>query len=364
MFKPADHFHGSDLEAIEQLYHIRREDIIPFGANVNPLGISPNVKNVIAKYLDVISEYPDREYFKLKRAISKYTGAAYEHILVGNGSTELISSFISVIKPQLAMTIEPTYSEYKKDIELVGGELISYQLNPDNDFQLQIEDFIRHLPVDLDMLILCNPNNPTSTAISLENLKVILRACAINQIMVMVDETYIEFAENYKELTAIPLVSEFSNLIVIRGVSKFFAAPGLRLGYAICNNAVLQDMYYAQATTWSINAIANIAGQVMFRDKKYIQQTVDMISTEKKLVWSALSCRKTIKLYPPTANFMLVKLLKEGLTSDMVFDHCIKKGLMIRDCQDFKGLDNTYIRFCFMNPGEDDALVNTLLEIV
>ena len=118
MLKHKDHFHGSDLEKIEEIYHIKKEDITSFSANVNPLGISPLLRDTLAKHVDAITSYPDREYTQLRKSICAYTGANFENIIVGNGSTELISLFIQTTHPKKALILGPTYSEYEREISL------------------------------------------------------------------------------------------------------------------------------------------------------------------------------------------------------------------------------------------------------
>ena len=116
-----EHFHGSDLEKIEKVFGIKKESITSFGANVNPLGISPMLRKNLAAHIDAITSYPDREYTDLRNAISIYTGAPLDSIMVGNGSTELIGLFIQILEPKKALLIAPTYSEYEREIQLSGG---------------------------------------------------------------------------------------------------------------------------------------------------------------------------------------------------------------------------------------------------
>lgn len=364
MLQPADQFHGSDLEKVEQLYHIRREDIRPFASNVNPLGISPILKSSLTEHLDIISDYPEREYQSLREGIHSYTGADSAHILPGSGTTELISTFIHTIKPKKAIIVEPTYSEYKHDLTAIKSEIIDYTLDAEQEFQLNPSDLCQKLDDSVDMVILCNPNNPTSTCISISQIKELADACQKTATFLLVDETYVEFVKDVSVVSAIPLVKSYNNLIVLRGVSKFFAAPGLRLGYACTSNAKLLRYITRHSNPWSVNTIAAYAGTVMFTDTDYIERTRALISQEKSLICSALKSRKTIHVFEPSANFVLLKLLKEGVTAPMVFEHCIRKGLMIRDCSNFTGLDSSYIRFCFLNPEDDDLLVNTLLEVL
>ena len=132
MLKHKDHFHGSDLEKIEEIYHIKKEDITSFSANVNPLGISPLLKETLAKHVNAITSYPDRDYTGLRKSICQYTGAQFENIIVGNGSTELISLFIQTTHPQKALILGPTYSEYEREIALEGGHTLYYPLKEED----------------------------------------------------------------------------------------------------------------------------------------------------------------------------------------------------------------------------------------
>ena len=166
MEKSKHYQHGGDLEAIEEYYGIPRHKLIDFSSNVNPLGISPKAKKELAQNLDLISTYPDRKYTQLRQKISKYTGADFESILVGNGSTELISLFITLTHPKKSLIIGPTYSEYEREIFLTGGKAEYYPLKEELNFQLDINHLKTYLSDDIDLLVICNPNNPTGSFIS------------------------------------------------------------------------------------------------------------------------------------------------------------------------------------------------------
>lgn len=358
MIQHKDHFHGSDLEAIERIYHIKKEDIISFSANVNPLGISYQLKSTLAENLDAITTYPDREYTALRQCIAQYAGTDFENIIVGNGSTELISLFIQTRHPKKALILGPTYSEYEREITLGGGTTLYYPLKEENGFVMDVEDFCTHLSDQLDLLVLCNPNNPTSTAITCGQMRRILDACLQYGIFVMVDETYVEFAPHEAEITCVPLTNYYTNLIILRGTSKFFAAPGLRLGYAITGNQDLIKAINTRKNPWTINSLAEIAGRLMFPDEEYIRLTRELISSERNRLFQELSGWDSVKIYQPMANFILVRIRKADVTSQDLFDHCIRQGLMIRDCSTFPFLNNRYVRFCFMNPEENNRLLD------
>jgi Histidinol-phosphate/aromatic aminotransferase and cobyric acid decarboxylase len=362
MIKHTDHFHGSDLEMIEKVYGIKKENIVSFSANVNPLGISPKLKATLSGRIDSIMSYPDREYTQLRSQIAEYVHTDLENIIVGNGSTELISLFIQIKHPKKALIIGPTYSEYEREVSLGGGITRYYRLEEENNFVLDLHHLEEELTSDVDLLVICNPNNPTSTAITRNEMRKILDICKQKGIFVMVDETYVEFAEDIQNITSAPLTGYYNNIIILRGISKFFAAPGLRLGYAICGNPDLVKEINQRKNPWTINSLAAIAGEIMFSDDTYIEDTRNMIASERTRICKLLDDCQYVKYYDPTANFILLKILKDDVTSMDLFEAAIRQGLMLRDCSTFPFLNNKFIRFCFMTPELNDALLKVILD--
>lgn len=361
MIKHKDHFHGSDLEKIEEIYGIKKEEIVSFSANVNPLGVSPLLRCALSEKIDAITTYPDREYTSLRKCIAAYCGTEYENVIVGNGSTELISLFIQIEHPKKALVIGPTYSEYEREIALGGGTTLYYPLKESDNFKLNVEDFLTHLNESIDLLVICNPNNPTSSSIRRGEMRHILDACKQHDIYVMVDETYVEFADDMEEISAVPLTNYYNNIVILRGTSKFFAAPGLRLGYAVTGNRDLIEAINTRKNPWTINSLAVVAGETMFRDREYIEQTKRLISSERARIFDLLKKNPDFKVYEPSGNFMLVRILKENVTSQVLFDRAIREKMMIRDCSTFPFLDNKYVRFCIMKKEDNDRLLDCLL---
>lgn len=362
MIKQKDHFHGSDLEKIEEIYGIRKEEIVSFSANVNPLGISPLLRETLSARIDAITSYPDREYTSLRSSIAAYCGTDAGSVIVGNGSTELISLFIQTEHPKKALIVGPTYSEYEREIALGGGTSLYYALRETDDFCLDVADLLTQLNESIDLLVICNPNNPTSSAITRRDMRRILDACKQYGIYVMVDETYVEFSDRMDEISAVPLANDYDNLVILRGTSKFFAAPGLRLGYAITGSRDLIRETGTRKNPWTINSLAVVAGETMFGDTDYIRATRELISAERARIFHSLSGHPAYKPYKPDGNFLLVRILKEGLTAPELFDRAIRRNMMIRDCSTFPSLDERYIRFCFMKPEDNDRLLACLRE--
>lgn len=352
-------FHGSDLEKVEELYGIKKEEIIPFGGNVNPLGISPLLRKSMGHHIDAICDYPDRDYKALRSTLALYCKTPMEHIIVGNGATELISLTLNLMRPQNALLLSPTYSEYMREISLVGGSYREYFLDESNDFCTDLKDLKKALTPDIDLFAFCNPNNPTSSAFTKDDICDILEHCEKNNIFVLIDETYVEFAPDVQSITAVSLADRFDNFMILRGTSKFFAAPGLRLGYGICGSLDILKKLDVIKNPWTINTLAALAGEAMFMDTDYIHKTWEYISHERQRCLQILSQCPKLKAFPAYANFILVKLL-DGTTSFEMFQRCIKEGFMVRDCSSFDGLNGEFIRFCIRKKDENTKLLGVL----
>ena len=219
------------------------------------------------------------------------------------------------------------------------------------------DTFCEEIRKGYDLVILCNPNNPTSSALKMPEIQTILDCCREAGSFLMIDETYVEFAPDINEISSMSLISSFDNLMILRGVSKFYAAPGLRLGYgATSNSQFLQDLLLMQ-NPWSLNSLGAYAGEKMLQDQEYIRKTRDLILSERDKMCTEISKINVLTVYPAYANFVLVKIEKKGVTSADVFEFLIKQGLMVRDCSSFKELGGEYFRFCIMAPEDNKRLL-------
>lgn len=355
-------FHGSDLEKVEAIYGIPKEHIVSFSANVNPVGFSKKAEEALKNNTSVISRYPDRDYKELKSAIASYTGAASKNIILGNGVTELLTLFINLVSPKYAVVVGPTYSEYEKDLKRHGSKTGYITAKEASDFVLTPEDIIAQTPDETELVILCNPNNPTSGALYKKDLAKLCEDFQKRNIWLMIDETYVEFSGHSDEITAADLTGTYDNLFVLRGTSKFFATPGLRLGYALTGNESLLDKAAKAQDPWNVNSVADLMGTVMFRDTGFIHHVRKTMEQEKNYVCQSLSDIQGIRIFPVNGNFVLVKLPENSLTSGELFDILIRQGMMIRDCSTFAVLGERFIRICFMSHEDNERLVSAIKE--
>ncbi|MCD8157743.1 MAG: aminotransferase class I/II-fold pyridoxal phosphate-dependent enzyme [Clostridiales bacterium] len=354
--------HGGDLDAVERQLHIKREDIIDFSGNVNPLGVSERVKEKIIESVSLVSTYPDKGYIRLREEISRYTGAAVPDILVGNGSTELIGLIIRAVEPKETLILAPCYSEYEREVKLCGGKCSFFTLKEEEDFVPDTDRLISQITDKADMVIICNPNNPTDSVFKRTELERLTEACKKTDTFIMIDETYAEFADNLEEISAIPIAGREDNIAVIRGTSKFFACPGLRLGYGITASKALKDKINLLRDAWSVNTLSAKAGEVIFSDTNHINRTHSLISEERNRLKRELSAMKGIKTYNLNSNLVLCRILKEGVKAGDIFNHLLKYNIIIRSCENIAGLGEDYFRFCILLPKQNDILLKGLRE--
>ena len=222
-----------------------------------------------------------------------------------------------------------------------------------------MENFLKEVP-QCDLVVICNPNNPTGTFISLENIKRINSILSAKKIKLFIDEAFIEFIKGWEDMTSVLLKDE--NIFVMRALTKFFAVPGVRLGYGITYDEEIMKKMEKYKEPWSVNSFADIAGKVMLWDKKYIEATENWIEEEKKWFYEE-SCKiENIKTFKTNVNFILVKLLKKN--SSAVRDEMIEKGVVIRDASNFIFLNNQYIRLAIKNRENNIKVLQALKEVM
>lgn len=353
--------HGANLYDLSKKYGFSKDEFLDFSSNINPFGISTLAKEYVINNINMVSVYPDPKYNTLKRSISSYCNCDKENIILGSGATELISSFINTIAPKKAILISPSYSEYENELKKNNCEIIKYFSREDDDFKInpiELIDFIDKN--ECDLIIICNPNNPTGFSFSKLEIEFIIKS---TNAFVMVDETYIEFTDT-KIYSCTPLVNKYRNLFVIRGTSKFFSTPGIRLGYGLIGNENIKNEINENLDLWNINIIASAMGEIMFTDKNYIDKCVNTILDERNYLYNSLSSFNNLKIYESKGNFILCRIMNKIMTAQDLREKLIPKKIIIRDCESFDGLDKYYFRVCVLTPENNRYLINSLNEIL
>ena len=207
-------------------------------------------------------------------------------------------------------------------------------------------------------MIFANPNNPTGTILKKSEVERILRETSAK---VLVDETYIEFTD-MGTYSSSGLTKSYDNLVVVRGTSKFFALPGIRLGYGLTSNEELLKFFKDKEVLWQINSVAEICGKVMFSDEAYIKEVHDFIRSRRENFYKELAGIENLRAYESFGNFILIKILK-GINSTILREKLLAEGLVVRDCKSFKNLDESYFRICILEDPANEKLLKKLKEI-
>lgn len=353
--------HGANLYDLSKKYGFSKDEFLDFSSNINPFGTSTLAKEYIINNINMVSVYPDPEYTSLKKSISSYCNCKEENMVLGSGATELISSFIKTIAPKKAVLLSPAYSEYEKELKKNNCEIIKYFSKEYNDFKINTIEFIDFINEHkCDLIVICNPNNPTGFSFSKFEIEVILNN---TNAFVMVDETYVEFT-NTNIYSSTPLVDKHDNLFVIRGTSKFFSTPGIRLGYGLIGNEDVKNKIQENLDLWNINIIASSMGEIMFTDKNYINNCINIILDERNYLYNSLCDFNQLKVYESNGNFILCKLKDKTMTANELREKLIPKKIIIRDCQSFDGLDENFFRICVLKPEDNKYLIDSLKEIL
>ena len=349
--------HGANLYDLSNKYGFSKENFMDFSSNINPLGSSKLAKQYIIDNIDMVSMYPDTEYTGLKKSISNYCKCLTKNILLGSGATELISSFIETINPKNALLLSPAYSEYEKELNKVNCNISKYFSLKENNFIIDVDKLINNINSNnYELIIICNPNNPTGFTFSKNDIEKILKS---TNAFVMVDETYIEFTD-IDLYSSTSLVDEYSNLFVIRGTSKFFSTPGIRLGYGLISNEFIKEKINSNLDLWNINIFASTMGEIMFSDKDFIENTTNIILNQRDYMSNQLKTLKELKIYNTQGNFILCEIISKDLTANQLREKLIPKKIIIRDCSSFEGLDEYFFRVCILKPEQNQLLINEL----
>lgn len=351
--------HGANIFEIAKNEGIEIKDIRDFSSNINPLGPSKKALDELKNNLNLLSSYPDVDYVDLKKSISTYSDCKSENIVLGLGSTEILKDAINFFAPKISMILSPCYSEYERELKKISSKIIEYNLEEKNNFKINLDEIIKTInEKKVEFLIFANPNNPTGTILKSKEIEKILNE---TDAKILVDETYIEFT-NKDVYSSTSLTKNYKNLIVVRGTSKFFALPGIRLGYGISSNTELLNFFKEKEILWQINSVAEICGKVMFSDERYIDEVYEFIRSRRDYFYKEISKIKNLKVFESYGNFILIKILK-GINSTSLRENLLVDGLVVRDCKSFKNLDNSYFRICILDDDANEKLLEKLKEI-
>lgn len=351
-----EYHHGGEISAED----VGRR-LIDFSVNVNPLGMPQSVRQVFEQSSELCQIYPDKHCAKLLSAIAKKRKfsdrPSFQDIMIaGNGASELISLAVRAVAPRTALVCAPGFYGYERALNNSMVKTDFHYLQESDGFALA-DSFFAELQKKPDIVFLCNPNNPTGLCIDKALLKSIAEYCECNGIFLVIDECFLSFADDADERTFVPLVKKFPHVLVIDAFTKIYALPGLRLGYAVSSNAMLIKRMKQLQSEWSVSAIAQVCGIAALADESFVEDTRKIIVAERKFLSEKLrnlGCTVT----ESHANFMLVK------TPVPVYESLLQKEIAVRNCENFTGLGDSFVRIAIKTHEQNEILVKVIEEVL
>ena len=342
--------HGGPNWAELEAVGLSPEGVLDFSVSSNPFP-TPGLKKVLNTA--AIDRYPDSETTELRQRLSERLGVAPNNILVGNGSTELIRLIALTYfgRDDSVLILEPTFGEYEVACQIVGARVLKQRTKAEDSFVPKIEETITLIRQRFPKgVFLCNPNSPTGGYLSLHEVEMILGS-GENTLFVL-DEAFVTFAdENWSSIN----LTCRDNVIIVRSMTKDYGLAGLRLGYVIAHEGVIESLHRVRPP-WHVNVIAQKAGVAALKDADYLEWCKQQIRQAKQFLMDELS-RIGFTLVPSKANYFLVRVgnAKEFRTA------LLKHGILVRNCSSF-GLPE-YVRIAPRTMPECRKLITIIKEL-
>lgn len=351
-----DKIHGGNIWKVAKENGLEIGNVIDFSASINPFGLSYKAEMAIKNTISLLGHYPEPGADTMQEELASFHSLKKENILAGNGSCQFIYLIPHIIRPKKVIIIEPAFSEYRNSLLRFNCEIISLVSQEANNFSLDINKLFTLLKDGCDMLYLANPANPTGVLIDKELVLKIANECKRYNTILVADEAFIDFVEdNSLKAEAVLL----DNLIVLRSMTKFFSLTGLRLGYMIANKEIIKR-FEDIIPPWSVNTMAIAAGIESLKDIDYIKRTREWLRAEMTSLIEGLNALPFLKTYSSEANYLLVKILMDGVKAVDLQKRLLKSGILIRDCSSFLGLDNSFFRIAVKKKEENRLLLNSI----
>ncbi|MDR3349068.1 MAG: threonine-phosphate decarboxylase CobD [Acidaminococcales bacterium] len=335
---------------------------LDFSANINPLGLSDKVRRAIADNIAQVVHYPDPAAFELREAISLHYGVRPDALALGNGAAELIYLLCHVLRPARVFLPVPSFSEYERAALAVGARVEYFYLEAGDCFKINLEKLACALPPGA-LAFIGNPDNPAGNLLAQSGLRDFLALARAKGCFIAIDESFIDFLPQPDESTLRHFCAEYDNMAVIHSLTKFFAIPGLRLGFGVFSSALALRLQGA-ADRWNVNSLAQAAGKAALSDKAYITESRALVARLRENLTAALSAFPAIKVFPSSANFLLLDIRNTGLTAKRLSERLAGRGVLVRDCGNYPGLDGGYVRIAVRGQEENEKLITILGEFI
>ena len=276
--------------------------------------------------------------------------------MIGNGAADLLFSLVLAEKPQKAMIVIPAFSEYEQALKTVGCEILYHEVKKENNFRLGT-DLTEKITSELDFLFLCSPSNPAGQAVEKEFLIKIAEKCEKERVRLVLDECFVQFLTSGEEASMQLETGRFRYLFVLQAFTKIYAVPGIRLGYGISSDKALLERMETVRQPWSVSTPAQAAGLSALKEDHREEQTRQLVKSERERMEKELENLR-IEYIPSEANFLLFNSVINW------FEELKKRGILIRDCANYRGLGNGWYRLAVRMPEENDRLLECMKQVL
>lgn len=345
--------HGGDI--------YRNQVKMDFSVNTNPLGMPERVRKALMEAVEESGNYPDIRAEQLTGAVAAWGGFREEMLVFGNGASELLLAAVHAKKPEKILIPVPSFLGYEKAAEAASCEVIYWEMKAEERFCLK-ESFLECLTDEIDMVFLANPNNPVGNLLQPELLEKIAEKCRDKNIFLVLDECFLELTGKEKSHSFAGKLEQYPNVMVLRAFTKLFAIPGVRLGYLICEET-LAEQIKRQLPEWNLSVFAQRAGAAAVEESGFAERSAAYVAKERAYLEEVLK-GEGFSVYPGEADFLLFSVDNNGDSAeDTLYDLLLERGILIRDCSNFRGLSRGFYRIAVKSEEENRKFARELHDI-
>lgn len=327
--------HGGNIHKILRETSAKSRQVLDFSANINPLGPPEWFRPLISGQLEKLIHYPDPENTGFIEAIAEHTGISTEHIVVGNGTTELLYAFLRVLPCRRVVIPVPSYVDYARAAKIAGLPVVNFILREQDDFSLNLTGLaVMIQPADL--VIIATPNNPTGKTVNRNELLALIKDFPDS--LFLIDEAFLDFIDGSRSLGA-----QAPNILTLNSMTKFYGVPGLRIGYGVLSPFFVGKIR-ENLPPWTVNTLAQSVGTAALKDTAYQEKTRRVCNELRRELEGGLAGIPQLKVYSSEANYLFVKILN-GEDAAAIADFCLRHDIMIRRCENYKGLESAHLFF-------------------
>ncbi|MEN9974014.1 MAG: hypothetical protein RLZZ282_20, partial [Verrucomicrobiota bacterium] len=348
--------HGGNQRQLAAITGRPAHTLLDFSANINPLGPPDWLRPVIASKIADLVHYPDPDCVELLEAAAVRYGVPTDDVIAANGTEELLYWLPYIVGKSRALVPVPSYVDYARTAAAAGLQVIPFPLSEHRGFSLDLVELEHQLRGD-EIVYLGHPNNPSGICLDAASLRGVINRNP--ESFFVIDEAFADFVHDIERFSHYRL----PNVLVLLSLTKLFAVPGLRVGCATAAPTVARNLR-ARLPVWNVNSLAQAVGVAAMHDRSFIDASRRMIAPLRDALFASLAALPNLHPYPGDANFLLVRIDPPQAPASDIAAKLLERGIAIRACDDFDGLDSRFFRVAVRSSGDNQCLVTALADIL